>query len=754
MGQTTNLQATAIEFIQDAEVLLLSGDFAKAESAANACLLLMPGDKRALALLDRIKRKDALDVVGETSNILDSILSEVSGPFTPGSGARHGRFLPHEVPDDGKEQAIASARIHEASENWTKAAKAWQDVLSADPTDTWAWTQYAHLLSVNLHDYEKAEKAYRKALDVDPTDDWAWGKLGILLADFGDDVEQGQEMLRRAIDLDPREAYYKAWLGWSLYNQSEKMEEAEQFLQEAVTILPSYQWAWFHLGYLLSTMTGRHKEARVAYQKSIKLSPSDIASHFNLGVLYQEVFQQPKQALTCFKKVISLDPTETASWRRIAFLQRDYYQDTDAAIKAFKKVIALDDEDYESFTILGHLLWEEAKDMAGSLDAINHALRLKGDSPWIWCHLGDYYCYGTHDIASAEVAYRSALDLNDKFDWALSHLGALLLDHKNEAEEAEVFLERALHVSPNYMFALRELINCKQSLGRPNEEIIALFDKVLEIEPDSIEIIIEYADLLGGVLGRPEEGLERLKAALSLEPDHFYLQWSLLHYCHYDLGRMQEASIVVPELELLGEDEMSVACLVGWYYAEAEGDFERAELWLRRAVDLVTDDHFAVHELGCFLLYYKKDFQTASEILSQAALLDVDNCEGLGGDMALANILTNPKAMPKEEGLAWVESISDNEAPQLEMLYAALLILLLHGRKSDALAMSERMTTLFPAASRSWIARLACLQMEKAPVAEVKHAHEKALSYKADWLDLDTAVADIVNPLGLDVANR
>ena len=81
MGQTTDLQTTAIEFIQAAESLLMSGDFAEAESAVNACLMLLPGDKRALSLLERIKRKDALDVVSETSTILDSILSEIQVGF-------------------------------------------------------------------------------------------------------------------------------------------------------------------------------------------------------------------------------------------------------------------------------------------------------------------------------------------------------------------------------------------------------------------------------------------------------------------------------------------------------------------------------------------------------------------------------------------------------------------------------------------------------------------------------------------------
>ena len=747
MGQATDLHTTAIEFIQAAEILLKSGDFAKAESAINACLMLIPGDKRALSLLERIKRKDALDVASETSTILDSVLSEVSGPFTEGSGAKRGRFLPYEVPDDGKEQAITRARMHEAAEQWDLAEKDWQEVLATDPSDTWAWTQFAHLLSVNLQDFERAEEAYREALEVDPTDDWAWGKLGILLADCCGDVEQGQEMLRRAIELDPSEAYYKAWLGWSLYNQSEEMEEAEPLLQAAVSIMPSYQWAWFHLGYLLSTKAGRHKDARAAYQKSIKLSPSDIASHFNLGVLYQEVFQQPKQALSCFKKAISLSDEETASWRRIAFLQRDSYLDPDAAIKAFTKVVEQDGEDYEAMTILGHLLWEENKDMAASLDALNQAIRVKGDSPWIWCHLGDYYCFGAHEIESAEVSYRKALELNPNFDWALSHLGALLLDHKDQADEAEILLEQALEISPTYLFALQELIHCKQTLGRPPEQIVPLYDKVLEVEPGSIEIIIEYADLLGGALGRPEEGLERLKAALLVEPDHFYLQWSLLHYCRYGLGRLHEATSVISELELCGEDEMSVACLLSRYYADAEGDFERADLWLRRAVDIAPDDHFAVHELGNFLLYDKRDFEGAAEVLAQAALLDTEACKGLGGDLSLANISKKPELIDKGEGLAWLETIECDASPQLEMLYTALLLLIVHGRKDDALTMSERMITMFPAASKSWIGRLVCLQMQKAADSQIKEAREKAMKYKADWLDLDAAVESILNPL-------
>ncbi len=190
-----------------------------------------------------------------------------------------------------------------------------------------------------------------------------------------------------------------------------------------------------------------------------------------------------------------------------------------------------------------------------------------------------------------------------------------------------------------------------------------------------------------------------------------------------------------------------MACLLGRYYADGEGDFERAELWLRRAVDLAPDDHFAVHELGNFLLYDRRDIEGATEVLAQAALLDTEACKGLGGDISLANICKKPELVDKGEGLAWLEAMDGDEAPQLEMLFTGLLLLIAHGRKDDAVILSERMITLFPVASKAWIARLACLQMQKAPASQIKAAHKKAIMYKADWVDLDATVETILNPL-------
>lgn len=744
MGQTTNLQATAIQFLEAAELLLTNGDFARAESAVNASLKIIPGDRRALAMLDRILRKDAVDIRAEHESILESVSSVLSGPFTAGSGARHGRFLPHEVPDDGKEEAISVARRHESSENWTKAAAAWLEVLSTDPSDTWAWTQYAHLLSANLHDYEKAEVAYRKALDVDPTDDWAWGKLGIMLADFAGKVSEGQEMLRRAIELDPNEAYYKAWLGWSLCYQSEDPVEAEQYLSAAVKALPSYQWAWFHLAYVLSTQEGRHKESREAYQKSLKLAPSDIASHFNLGILYQEVFNQYKQSLKCFTKVITLNPEDSASWRRIAFLQRDQFMDTGAAIEAFKKTVSLDDQDYEAWTILGHLLWEEVQEMEASLTAINKALRIKDDSPWIWCHLGDYYCFGVQDYGSAEVAYRKALEINGRFDWALAHLGALLLDHNNQAIEAETYLQKAVDVSPNYIFALRELLNCKQSLGRADEETAKILKMILDVEPDDIDSIIDYAKLLGEKLGQPEEGLVLFKNALNVDPDNFSLQWTFLYYCIYTLGRAHEAEPVIAALEECGETEMLIACFLGSYYANAEGDVERANIWHNQAIKISPDEHFAVHEYGAFLLYHRKDYLKAADVLSQAALLDTDNCIGLEGDLILIQLFLENEFSDKEKAMAWTKKVLADETPMLEDYYNAFLVLVLLKKPKDALALSVKMETVFPVSYKAWLARLVCLILTQENETLIMDAREKVIAYKPSWVDLDEVLSDII----------
>lgn len=751
MGQTTNLQVTASEFLQEAEYRLIDGDFALAESAVSACLKLMPDDKRALAMLDKIKRRDAVDVRSEHDLSVENVPLEFLGPFTTGSGARHGRFLPHQVPDDGKEEAISLARRYEASKSWSAAASAWEAVLKADPSDTWAWTQYAHLLSVNLHDHKKAEDAYCSALDIDPTDDWAWGKLGIMIADFGGKVSEGQEMLRRAIELDPSEAYYKAWLGWSLFYQSEDSEEAAIYLQEAVKLLPSYQWAWFHLAYLLSTLIGRHKEARTAFQKSIKLSPSNVASHFNLAILYQDAFSQPKQALKYFKKVTVLNPDDAASWRRIAFLQRDQFGDTGEAISAFTKTVSLDPKDHESWTILGHLLWEEAKEMTASLSALNEALRLMPESPWIWCHLGDYYCYGVIDIGSAEVAYRKALEINDTFDWALSHLGSLLLDHKNEAEEAERYLQKAIDTSPNYIFALRELINCKKILNRDHSELACLYEKILDVEPDSIDVVIEYAELLGESLNEPEKGLEILKAAYVEAPDHFYLQWTLLHYCIYTLGRAFEAAPVVESLEKMGSDEMPVACLLAYYYSDAEGDFERAGLWYKRSIELAPDDHFAMHEYGVFLLYHQRDTVKALDVLTQSALLDSTFCSGLEGDISLAKILTKHEKRDDKKGTIWVDEVLKEESPNIEMLYAAALLSIVYKNHDTALGISTKMISLYPSASKAWLCHLACLILTAADEGLICKAREKAVGYKASWVNFEEALANITNPLGLDI---
>ena len=224
-------------------------------------------------------------------------------------------------PEDGlKAEAISRARTAEASYNWIVARTAWEEALGIDSEDTWAWAQYAHLLSVNMHLFDAAEAAYRRGLRSDPTDDWLWAKLGIMLADFCGRVEEGQELLRKAIALDSRECYYHGWLGWSLYRQSDKYSEAAGHLSRAVELWPEYQWAWFHLGFVRMSLGDQPKQAEKALKMALELDANDVVSLFNLASLYDEQFGDAAKGYRTYLKAHKMVPEDTGILKKLGLL--------------------------------------------------------------------------------------------------------------------------------------------------------------------------------------------------------------------------------------------------------------------------------------------------------------------------------------------------------------------------------------------------------------------------------------------------
>ncbi|WP_308911815.1 tetratricopeptide repeat protein [Pseudokordiimonas caeni] len=693
---------------------------------------------RAVIALDR-KSPEAWHMLGEVLSALPGRRGEAAEAFSEAmkleptnQGARESRaalgfrptvqptrdrpernlVLPQLAGEDGKEALIAAARAAETNGDFLAAQGHWERVIAIDPSDTWAWTQHAHNLSVNLQDFEGAEAAYRRAVDEDPFDDWAWGKLGIMLADFLGRVEEGQSLLRHAISLDGSEPYYHGWLGWTLYRQSEDLDASEASLMEAVRIWPDYQWAWFHLGYVRYLMGDKASEAEEAFLKALELEPADVPALFNLASLYEEQMAKPRRALQYFQKVLAVEAGDPATLRRMAMLWQGPLGDPKKAEAAYREVLVEVPDDYDVLTRLGWLLWEHMDKADEGIKLLEEAARVAPDNAWVLTHVAQAWHMAKGDSARAVDWVAEALKVDPAFDWANAYMGLILAENTETRAAAEVCFKRAVTISPDYSWAWHQL--ARYYLGE---------DATAHLAWEPLSKVLEFA------------------------PNHVSALYDIVWLGLYHLHRADIVADEAARLIELDEESGYALSMAGRVLRLTGGDEADIETLLRRAVNVAPDDHFAWHELGEFLLYDVADLEAAEESLLRAQQLDA-SCKSIDLDLGLIRLVQGRTRAAREHFERALEIDPDNGAAWAA--YARFLYLTDADRGLVEQAF-DRALQLEPDFFEGWALYAGYLAALEGHEKEAEEALERARTLAPATLDLHKWIERQVRPLVLDL---
>jgi len=650
MAELADISQTVAEFTALAKSQLAGGDLAAAEQTARAVIALAPKQAEGWRALGQVL-SSAPGRRGEAAEAFQkALVLEPGNPEAEGGKAAlsaRATAAPQKKPAapripqlaalSGKDELIAAARTAETAERWQEAKSAWQKVLKLDPSDTWAWSQYGHLLSVNMHNFTEAEAAFRRAIEEDPTDDWAWGKLGIMIADFQGRVKEGQEMLREAIRLDPSEPYYHGWLGWSLYRQSENLQEAEVELELAVKLQPQYQWAYFHLGYVRYA-TGKKPEAALkAYLKAVELDPQDIASLFNLAVLYEEqlgrinkaiqtyeqaLVQEPDHAACHFKlavlyeqkegglqkakyhyqQILLHNPQDLSALRCLAYLYYEKLQSFDDAQQLFEEALRLAPEDADLHYRYGCMLWYDLDQADEGIDHLRRATELAPDIELGWASLGEALATSKGEYTEAEACYRKALELEPDYHWVMTHYGTLLCEHLDRPGDGLQMLKAAVEGEEDYSWGWLELGRAEKRHFANIDAARAAFEQALRAEPDEVRPLFELVQLYFDELNRPDLAEEYCRKLTDLAPESG-LVWAML----------------------------------GFIYRYRKDAKEEAKGFFEKALELQGDHHWILHTYAEHMLYDWGDQGEAEAYLLKADKADHD-CATVYADLGLIRL--------------------------------------------------------------------------------------------------------------------
>jgi TolB-like protein/Tfp pilus assembly protein PilF len=234
-------------------------------------------------------------------------------------------------------------------------------------------------------------------------------------------------------------------------------------------------------------------------------------------------------------------------------------------------------------------------------------------------------------LAKARAAADKALALDDRLGEAYNSLAGIK-EERRDFEGAEAMYRRALDLNPNYAKAYYWYgYLLRVYLGR-SEEALALDRKAAELDPLSASIILGVGSDLQS-LGRFDEALARYQRALEVDPGYADAYSAIGNHYGSVSGKLDEAVIWCAKGISLDPGIPRESAFLGLYFLDL-GDFERAESWIERSLELGPENiwpNFAMH-----LLYlYRGDEAAALDYARRAFALNPRFVPGLLRDHEL-----------------------------------------------------------------------------------------------------------------------
>ena len=224
------------------------------------------------------------------------------------------------------------------------------------------------------------------------------------------------------------------------------------------------------------------------------------------------------------------------------------------------------------------------------------------------------------NVEQAIVWFTSVPNNNPRFQAAQTHYVTLLADNGAMAK-ARQHLANIRTANPKlavqyYLFEssfLRE-----RGLAQASYDIL---DTALTEHPNDIDLL--YGRAMAAESLNRIDWLERdLRAILAIDPQHGQTLNALGYTLTDRTDRHQEALVLINQALALSPNDPFYLDSLGWVYYRL-GDLEKAELYLKKAVELQRDTEFLAH-LG-EVLWQRGEQHQAKKIWQQGLDFDADN---------------------------------------------------------------------------------------------------------------------------------
>lgn len=247
----------------------------------------------------------------------------------------------HKAAVDGFEHALDLIK----NGDFKGAIKAFETVLSEDPSNVEAWVNLAQLKG-KLGDHEGEAGALQEALvhcDGHPLESDIRNDLGVCYERMGD-IEKALGAYKMAADRAPRDPVYLFNLASAMRTLGD-LDGAISAYRRALALDPDYSEAWVNLGIALfesKDMSG----ARAAFKKAVALDPENAMAWYDLALTESQGGNE-EQAIPCYRQALALDPDIALAWFNLG-VALEKVKDFDGAKTAYENVLGLEPDDADA----------------------------------------------------------------------------------------------------------------------------------------------------------------------------------------------------------------------------------------------------------------------------------------------------------------------------------------------------------------------------------------------------------------------
>ena len=183
-----------------------------------------------------------------------------------------------------------------------------ENLISANPTDTFTLGAYAHFLAYIRQDHDQAEELYNQALTINFKDAINLGAYAFFLTHIRHDYNQAEKLYNQALTISPNNATNLSAYALFLTYIRHDYNQAEKYYKQAIKANPNNVFTLGAYAYLLENVHHDYDQAEKHYKQAIKANPNDATNLGNYAHFLENIHRDYDQAEKYYEQAIKANP--------------------------------------------------------------------------------------------------------------------------------------------------------------------------------------------------------------------------------------------------------------------------------------------------------------------------------------------------------------------------------------------------------------------------------------------------------------